>query len=196
MSGITSCSRNSLFQSSSGLSTGCDSLQRFFSDPVAVVSILIRSKDRMQLVFCESERSEVGLVSILIRSKDRMQPRVSSSRHRRILGFNPHLAFRPDATGLTSGACLRTTGFNPHLAFRPDATGLTSGACLRTTGFNPHLAFRPDATGLTSGACLRTTGFNPHLAFRPDATPAGCRANRNRLVSILIRSFDRMQPTG
>ena len=84
--------------------------------------------------------------------------------------------------------------FNPHPAFRPDATKMLRKLLMLYSCFNPHPAFRPDATLLCHG-CAQHFRFNPHPVFRPDATVLGVALPVGQLfVSILIRSFDRMLP--
>ena len=88
-------------------------------------------------------------------------------------------------------------GFDVSILIRPfDRMQLSirwAGAPTQTR-FNPHPAFRPDATsGCSRVRGWATTCFNPHPAFRPDATGRGGQDAEGRVVSILIRPFDRMQ---
>ena len=111
-----------MFQSSSGLSTGCYQAFRE-AGRLLGVSILIRPFDRMLRVTGSTRNSPLmfqsssglstgcyqqlegapavsGLVSILIRPFDRMLPSLSTISWSAVRRFNPHPAFRPDATAM------------------------------------------------------------------------------------------------
>ena len=138
------------FQSSSGLSTGCDSQPSSLAFRGNAVSILIRPFDRMRPhPWYAWDRP--GDVSILIRPFDRMRPGKGPKRRK-------GKAFQ-SSSGLSTGCdsppprwqrCRRC--FNPHPAFRPDATRCWPWPLARDPpGFNPHPAFRPDATPQAGG---------------------------------------------
>jgi len=68
--------------------------------------------------------------------------------------------------------------------------------------WTPNIIFRfQPSSGLSTGCNVnpalwqptRVTSFNPHPVFRPDATRYFHVEQQGRLVSTLIRSFDRMQ---
>ena len=184
------------FQSSPGLSAGCNWMARL------TVTLLVSFQSSPGLsAGCNTPGAyclRVGLV-----------------------GFNPHPASQPDATS-TPGpqGHIPPSRFNPHPASQPDATLHSSGGSQAGSGFNPHPASQPDATirprcptrkpgvsiltrplsrmqhdhpastpgikgwfqsspGLSAGCNLPRPGvrhpqpsFNPHPASQPDATGA------------------------
>ena len=186
------------FQSSSGLSTGCYDVLDVIAGQGDDVSILIRPFDRMLPWDQSAIDAHLTVVSILIRPFDRMLPRRPARQAGVSNRFNPHPAFRPDATGgRCAGAGWHHRGFNPHPAFRPDATGRLCPPRAGPPCFNPHPAFRPDATHHRPDDGHQHDRFNPHPAFRPDATAAAVVVRVHHLeVSILIRPFDRMLRAG
>ena len=170
-----------MFQSSSGLSTGCykdDVLTS--STEASAVSILIRPFDRMLYVsHCRLRAWADESVSILIRPFDRMLRCCATvaARRQHFPCFNPHPAFRPDATLL-----MRHRRAEPH--------GWHS--------FNPHPAFRPDAT-LYPGRSEHTVYNVVSILIRPfdwmlPGVPGQLAHGVSNVVSILIRPFDRMLP--
>ena len=185
--------KQKMFQSSPGLSTGCNLYNaRIFALVTYAVSILTRPFDRVQ------RRQNRGSALPLLR-------------------FNPHPAFRPGATRRPAASPTASGGFNPHPAFRPGATPCTRSAFCSDPvsiltrpfdrvqrppsapyspikrGFNPHPAFRPGATRRPAASPTASGGFNPHPAFRPGATPCTRSAFCSDPVSILTRPFDRVQ---
>ena len=91
-----------MFQSSPGLSTGCNAVVAVLLYLDHGVSILTRSFDRMQRSYPEEwVQLRPTAVSILTRSFDRMQPagNYAVTRLGYLPSFNPHPVFRPDATG-------------------------------------------------------------------------------------------------
>ena len=91
-----------MFQSSSGPSTGCDS-NRLDNQ---VFQMLFQSSSGPS-TGCDfpyrQPRTRTLSVSILIRPFDRMRRDVASIQSDRLRSFNPHPAFRPDATGCWAG---------------------------------------------------------------------------------------------
>ena len=137
-------------------------------------------------------------------------------------GFNPHPAFRPDATAWSFM-------FQAIISRFQSSSGLSTGCNMqgqrtlrqRREGFNPHPAFRPDATenlgekstdrqlfqsssGLSTGC---NTDWPPNMIGKAmfqssSGLSTGCNRakrhgpRRHPKVSILIRPFDRMQHPG
>ena len=104
----------------------------------------------MQPRWC-GERLSESPVSILIRPFDRMQRGRCTRRHRRTGGFNPHPAFRPDATAITTlmtavdqlfqSSSGLSTGCNLHISgkyFLPSRFQSSSGL---STGCNSCVWF-------------------------------------------------------
>ena len=150
----------------------------------------------MQLVASDNLGFQKFVVSILIRPFDRMQRPHPAIPSRAAWRFNPHPAFRPDATWPGCRSQPVPPRFNPHPAFRPDTTcrpAVPSRLC--PLHFNPHLVERPDATD--DGPADAVLGDGVSILIRSFG-----RMQRNREpiarqaipVSILIRSKDRMQP--
>ncbi len=157
------------FQSSPGLEAGCDTQTRAEEPTSEPVSILTRLGSRMRRwaswCWCVSSSS-----------------------------FNPHPAWKPDATRSCRRTGINRACFNPHPAWKPDATSALQLMREARTCFNPHPAWKPDATflarhnipvasefqsspGLEAGcdfgvfsflSCIPS--FNPHPAWKPDAT--------------------------
>ena len=207
-----------LFQSSSGLSTGCDSRPGWRSSTRISVSILIRPFDRMRPHY-RSQRSfsmcgfqsSSGLSTGCDRVKVVAVPLVKAC-------FNPHPAFRPDATGKSG---LHQLIGAVSILIRPFDRMRPALAALRTVVQAVSILIRPfdrmrlvysyfvtrghmfqSSSGLSTGCdMLRRYStsslnccFNPHPAFRPDATQDRSLLHHGLLVSILIRPFDRMRP--
>ena len=135
-----------------------------------------------------------GRVSILTRPEGRVQRPPAAAPQGAGMGFNPHPARRPGATGVrTPPARHRRERFNPHPARRPGATlGRWPTPASRFQCFNPHPARRPGATGTRRNSTTGSSwvsiltrpegrvqlavhepqhhplqGFNPHPARRP-----------------------------
>lgn len=159
----------SLFQSSSGVATGCTLLG---VDAVAVlqrVSIRIRQGRRMRHAEHQRGGQHQG-VSILILQGGQMRARMPDS------GCAWHVF--QSSCGMATGCNDRypdRAGSRPPVSILIRRRGRTRRECTvrarrHRAGFNPHLAGRPDATH--AGVVLKSpmTGFNPHPAGRPDAT--------------------------
>ena len=136
------------FQSSSSPKTGCKKLP-----PQESWRLTTFQSSSSPKTGCKRSAEMVHItphrVSILIQSEDRTQGRCVAQAHAwAVLGFNPHPARRPDASG-GCGQCLyqAIASFNPPPARRPDASG-GCGQCLyqAIASFNPPPARRPDAS--------------------------------------------------
>ena len=183
-----------MFQSSSGLSTGCNvstgrgivQFGGFNPHPAfrpdatrptlgrkrttCFVSILIRPFDRMQPSRSVYRVGQGIGVSILIRPFDRMQPLTNAVTQIQNESFNPHPAFRPDAT--VPQAYIR------FFAMFQSSSGLSTG-CNATES-----VWRTNYPKLFQSSSGLSTGCNGDIH----------QSGGDRLrVSILIRPFDRMQ---
>ena len=162
------------FQSSSGLSTGCyGSL----------------NEQDLRCPRCKEFQSSSGLSTGCYPSV------IEGVAQNRCSSFNPHPAFRPDATSARGGGIMPSRWFQ-------SSSGLSTG-CYKSRRFHPSafpivsILIRPFDRMLL-GAMLAAycnaswSRFNPHPAFRPDATARRLHSARLLRVSILIRPFDRM----
>ena len=105
------------------------------------------------------------------------------------------------SSGPSTGCCLRAQAsrwpasirFNPHPALRPDAAPPGIRCPPRASSFNPHPALRPDAAAVERQLLGDVDPFQsssgPSTGCCGDA---GHFPDRQVLVSILIRPFDRM----
>ncbi len=236
------CNTVAMFQSSPGLEAGCDAgharrasrHSRFNPHPawkpdatnrahqfrpIDVVSILTRLGSRMRQLSPQLQRhlleefqSSPGLEA----GCDAYLSRTRPSRTR----FNPHPAWKPDATRGGPSAASSSRRFNPHPAWKPDATvglvplrlhlvtfqsspGLEAGCDENEVSQLRIINQFQSSPGLEAGCDLSSphweqtlNGFNPHPAWKPDATihrvERGCRHD----VSILTRLGSRMRRRG
>ena len=206
-----------LFQSSSGLPAGCNVIGQDVVGRAVQVSILIRPSGRMQptthallgglSVFQSSSGLPAGCnirvfrhqrhpgVSIRIRPSGRMQ-HGSSGGCMELSSFNPHPAFRPDATTAPArnGQLLTVVSIliRPSGRMQPvnrwatgvvvllfqSSSGLPAGCNYVAMSARCAKSRFQSSSGLPAGCNGGSgqpwrrlmTGFNPHPAFRPDAT--------------------------
>ena len=185
-----------VFQSSPGLSTGCNRLRAVSRSTWCSVSILTRPFDRVQpggadlnveerqvsiltRPFDRVQRVEIVClprdpyeVSILTRPFDRVQRRLrrrcKTGRYR--FQSSPGLSTGCNLVPFT-GKVLRSPGFNPHPAFRPGATGgrLLGGVRQHEFQSSPGLSTGCNIASPTLRGST-SLSFNPHPAFRPGVT--------------------------
>ncbi len=181
-----------LFQSSPGLEAGCDggrvleaTGQDCFNPHPAWkpdATLQIRCKRHVQLV------------SILTRLGSRMRRvgEVAMLFDQLTFQSSPGLEAGCDRETSAPAGC-GYPGFNPHPAWKPDATMDAGIYNLDQAVFQSSPGLEAGCDPLAPCWASWATCFNPHPAWKPDATRAGQGIWGQRLVSILTRLGSRMR---